>query len=365
MSGGGIDWAVTGLRTPERLQGLTPVQWTDLVRQARLAGVLARIGAFLDRQGLLPTVPPVVQGYIRAEQLRAAAQHEEVRHEIAAVREALRPLGLPVMLLKGAAYVALGLPASIGRSFSDVDLLVPKHRLDAVESALMQRGWMTTHHSPYDQRYYREWMHELPPLRHVRRHSVLDVHHTLLPQTARSRLDPALLFAGARAVPGWDGVQALAPEDLVLHSMTHLFHNDDLSRGLRDLSDLDLLLRELAIDGLWWHALIDRAQALDILRPLYYGLACTRRILGTPIPDSILAACRRAAALSGVADASMAKLWSRALSSQHGTAVDAWTPVALFLLYLRAHWLRMPPVMLVRHLAVKAVMRLVPEPEEA
>ena len=43
----------------------------------------------------------------------------------------------------------------------------------------------TTHHSAYDQRYYREWMHELPPLLHVRRQTALDVHHAIAPETAR------------------------------------------------------------------------------------------------------------------------------------------------------------------------------------
>jgi hypothetical protein len=33
------------------------------------------------------------------------------------------------------------------------------------------------------------------------------------------------------------------------------------------------------------------------------------------------------------------------------------TGLALFALYVRAHWLRMPPGMLARHLAVKAATR--------
>ena len=38
--------------------------------------------------------------------------------------------------------------------------------------------------------------------------------------------------------------------------------------------------------------------------------------------------------------------------------------MAVFALYVRAHWLRMPPVMLVRHLTVKA-LRLHEEPATA
>ncbi|MBI5256387.1 MAG: nucleotidyltransferase family protein [Burkholderiales bacterium] len=356
------DWALIGLREPQRLLALSPAQWSIALRQARSAGVLARIGVLLGRlEGARDTLPPQVRGYLQAEQRRTDAQHEEVRLEIAALRDVLAPLGLPVILLKGAAYLALHLPANAGRAFSDVDLLVPKARLADAEAALMQHGWMTTHHSAYDQRYYREWMHELPPLRHVVRQSVLDVHHTLLPETARSHPDPALLFAAAQPVPGWPGVMTLSPMDMVLHSMTHLFHNDDLSRGLRDLSDLDLLLRHFAADAQWWRDLVARARALDLARPLYYGLSTTSTLLGTPVPEATLQACD-AMAPGPMAQALMRRVWARALGSQHPSTADGWTPAALFLLYLRGHWLRMPPGLLVRHLAVKAWMGLWPEP---
>jgi hypothetical protein len=354
------DLALAALREPRGLLDLDLPQWSDFIRQARSAGVLARVGEQLDAHQLAGSVPPAVLGHIRAEQLLTWAQHEEVRQEIDALRTALAPIGVPVILLKGAAYLAMQLPAARGRSFSDVDVLVPKARLSQVESALMQRGWMTTHHSAYDQRYYREWMHELPPLRHLQRQSVLDVHHTILPETARLRPDATLLLSAAQPVPGWDGVAVLAPTDMVLHSMTHLFHNDELSRGLRDLSDLDLLLRHFAVDATWWRDLVERAENLDLLRPLYYGLVCTRRILGTPVPDSAVQACA-AVAPGRLTGSLMDALWDRALSSQHSTCASGWTPAALFLLYLRAHWLRMPPLLLARHLTTKSIMRLMPE----
>ncbi|UUZ51358.1 nucleotidyltransferase family protein [Massilia sp. B-10] len=70
---------------------------------------------------------------------------------------------------------------------------------------------MSHHHDPYDQRYYRVWMHEIPPMQHVQRGSVIDVHHAILPLTAAARPDPALLRAGAQTVPGMEGIKVLAP----------------------------------------------------------------------------------------------------------------------------------------------------------
>lgn len=356
------DRAVHALRHSGELPALTLPQWEGLVRQARQADLLARIAVQLEAAGLWHEVPPAPRAHFDAARRVAGAQRDEVLREIDHLRQALAPLGLPVLLLKGAAYLAADLPSAAGRVFSDTDILVPKARLPEVESALMMRGWMSTHHSAYDQRYYRQWMHELPPLQHLQRRTMLDVHHTILPETARLKPDARKLIAAARPVAGMDGVSVLAPVDMVLHSMTHLLHNEELSHGLRDLSDLDLLLRHFGATVDFWTELVERAREMDLARPLHYALHSAHRILGTPVPQHTLAAAAQAAPawpLSSLMDA----LWWRALRSQHETAAPRWTGAALFLLYVRAHWMRMPPLLLARHLGIKAWKRARPESE--
>ncbi|WP_164045505.1 nucleotidyltransferase family protein, partial [Serratia marcescens] len=65
----------------------------------------------------------------------------------------------------------------------DLDILVPRDRLDEVEAALLAAGWEWVKPDPYDDAYYRRWMHELPPLIHRERDRMIDVHHTILPLT--------------------------------------------------------------------------------------------------------------------------------------------------------------------------------------
>ena len=60
----------------------------------------------------------------------------------------------------------------------------------------MLGGWATTHHDPYDQRYYRRWMHELPPMLHIRRMTLLDVHHAIVPATADLKPSSEALAGG-------------------------------------------------------------------------------------------------------------------------------------------------------------------------
>ena len=58
-----------------------------------------------------------------------------------------------------------------GRRVADIDLLVSELDLSAAEAMLKCRGWDFSILDPYDERFYREWMHELPPMIHRERHS--------------------------------------------------------------------------------------------------------------------------------------------------------------------------------------------------
>jgi len=286
----------------------------------------------------------------------AHAQREAVHQEVAHIRHALAPLATEVVLLKGAAYLMADLPAARGRLFSDVDILVPHAALPQVEAQLMLNGWATTHLHAYDQRYYRWWMHELPPMLHVTRNTVLDVHHAILPATARLKPDSAKLLAASRALESVPGVRVLAPIDMILHSATHLFYNEELSSGLRDIADLDSLLRGFSVAPGFWRELVERAAELDLTRPLFYALRYSACITDTPVDATALqalAASAPPARVLGIMDAA----YLRALRPQHRLADDRFTHIARRFLYVRAHWLRMPPHLLAFHLSVKALRR--------
>jgi len=49
-------------------------------------------------------------------------------------------------------------------------------------------------------------------------------------------------------------------------------------------------------------------------------------------------------------------MYRRALRPDHESLSDRWTALARAGLYVRGHWLRMPPWLLAGHLARKAVM---------
>ena len=344
------------LRRPDELPVLSLPQWEALILQARRANLISRIAHRLRERNLLEAVPRAPRAHLEAALILAAAQAEAVRREVTYIHRALARVGVDIVLLKGAAYLMAGLPAADGRMFTDIDILVPLERLTEVELALRLKGWVTTHHSAYDQRYYRQWMHELPPMRHGIRMTVVDVHHAILPRTARLKPSSAKLLAASRPIDGDERLRMLAPMDMVLHSAAHLFHNEELSHGLRDLGDLDCLLRHFGSQPGFWDELPRRAVELDLARPLYYALRYASTILGTPVTGATMAAAEADAPpkpLRGLMDF----LYLRALRPNHPTCADAWTPLARWMLYVRAHWLRMPLPLLIYHLSHKALVR--------
>jgi hypothetical protein len=218
--------------------------WTGLITMARAEQLLGTLAYCLDGLPLPEDVALLLaDARAAAENGRRAALWEA---EIA--RRALAPLGCAVVLLKGTAFAAAGLLAGRGRSIGDLDILVPRASLDAVEAALLAAGWEWVKPDPYDDAYYRRWMHELPPLIHRTRDRMIDVHHTILPLTARITPDAAALLADAQ--PLGNGLSVLSPNDMLVHAAAHLFADGDLAGGLRNLWDVHCLIDEHGSNGL-------------------------------------------------------------------------------------------------------------------
>lgn len=342
-------------RQPDALTSLSLADWDLLLRQARHANLLARLHALLDERGLIEQVPPQAREHLEWSHAIAERHTQAVHWEVTLIRKALAKVGVPLILLKGAAYVMAKLPSAQGRIFSDIDIMVPKDSLNAVEAALMLHGWAATHHDAYDQRYYRNWMHELPPMQHIKRSTVIDVHHAILPETAYVHPDPEKLRAAACALEGYDDLRIFAPVDMVLHSAAHLFHEGELDNGLRDLVDIDSLLRHFSNMPSFWPELVERAQELELTRPLFYALRYCALILHTPIPADTMRAAE-VGCPSRPTLALMDGLFTRALMPLHPSCSDRLTGVARRMLFVRANWLRMPPLMLARHLFHKAFL---------
>lgn len=314
------------LRDPASTAALDGAGWTALLAMARAEQL---IGSLAHRLAGLPV--PAAAARILADS-RASAEQGRVAAlwEAEMARRALAPLDLPVVLLKGTAFVAAGLAAGQGRFIGDLDILVPRGRVEAVEAALLNAGWEWVKPDPYDDAYYRRWMHELPPLIHRERDRMIDVHHTILPLTARITPDPAGIIADSVALE--NGLRVPSPADLIVHAAAHLFADGDLAGGMRNLWDVDRLIGEFGLDGV-----AARAAHHGLSREVARAVRLAQALYGTALPAGWATRHR------------VDSLYLHRLTARNGWG-QAVRPATRLGFYIRSHWLRMPPLLLIRHL---------------
>ncbi len=340
------------LRKPESVTALTLREWDEVIRVARQSRLLAMLRYRLEAAAILQFVPPLPRGHLDAAGRLARHRHQQLRWTLAGIEESLRGLDCPIVLLKGAAYVMADRSFALARMPADIDIMVPRAALDRAEQALLDAGWIAQVTDPYDQRYYREWSHEVPPLRSPDGLFELDLHHTITPPAGSPRLDADSLFAQSIALPGspW---RTLASVDQVLHVAVHLFKGSELSSRLHELVDFECLLDVASRDPDFWPTLRTRAAELGLTRPLWYAVRFTQRILGKRLPR-----------LSGEgspgwpARVSMHWIVTRALLPDPiDCPVSLDTRIARTLGAVRYHFLRLPTHQLLPHLLRKSLRR--------
>jgi hypothetical protein len=323
------------LTHPEQAKALSPAEWSALLTMAQAERLQGSLAHRLDGIAVPVSAQRVLDG------ARRSTDHERqmALWEAEMARRVLAPLNVPVVLLKGTAFAAAGLSAGQGRHIGDLDILVPRASLDRVEAAVLAAGWEWAKPDAYDDYYYRTWMHELPPMMHKDRDRMIDIHHTILPLTARPTPDAEALFAAS--VPLENGLRILCPEDMLVHAVAHLFADGDLAGGLRNLWDMDRMIREFeAADG-FWDRLETRARLHGLTKHTARALRLCRHIFETPISGAFDQKVRRGDVL-----------YAGRLLGRNSWGQETRKVLSLAF-YVRSHWIRMPPLLLARHLFTK------------
>jgi hypothetical protein len=349
------------LRDPTIVRQWAVEHWNRFLPLARNARLLGRCLYLLEKHNLIDVVPQRIIDQLRGALAQTRYLQIQAKRELRQVWRVLEREGIVPMALKGVAYLHAQLPPAPWRNLSDIDVMVREEDIGRAEKALLDAGWVLSgEFDAYDQHYYRDWMHEVPPLRHRKREMEVDLHHNLAPPVSRIRIEASRLWDVAVEVTDPNGLTArvLAPADMLLHNAIHLFMNDELRGGLRDVMDFrDLFEYFLAEEPAFEQRLCARAQELGCARPLYYAVTTAQRLVGLAPSGEFLNQVRAGAPVLPVAIL-MAWLIGQALSPPR---LGQWrSGLATRLLFLRSHWVRMPLPMLVRHLWHKALKPIKP-----
>lgn len=339
------------LGKPGMLLALSLEDWDLLVRQARSAKLLGYLSMICRSGEMFDTIPEQARKHLESAELMAEHQNRGMRFELTKINEAFEHSSIRPTILKGAAYLAAGFTISLGRTFSDIDLLVQESELSTAEKFLNIHGWQSIKTGQYDDHYYRTWMHELPPMKHMLRGTVVDLHHSILPRTARTRVAVDMLFNSLQSCANYSNLQVFAAEDMFIHSATHLFTDGELNSGLRDLVDLRFLIDHFFTTDAAWSSLVERSLHLGLSAYTFLGVRYAAVILDCDVSRSALSAlARHPGAPNKLTLAFLDYCYLRVLLPVHPSCTNASTTLARLAVYVRAHWLRMPLRLLIPHL---------------
>lgn len=345
------------LKQLDLIKNFNEAEWDLLIRQARASILLARLYELIKQKNIDSYIPDRPLAHFNANIVKTKRQQQQVIYEVSELDLVFAKYKIPATFLKGAAYVVADKSAKLGRTSSDIDILVEKSQLAKVEKILCRDLWSKVKMEDYDQKYYRTWMHEIPPLIHLERQTVLDVHHNILPPTS-SIVDVTKLLAKKELLPTLRSSYVLAPTDMLLHSATHLFHEGEFDKGLRDLTDLALLFKESAqLDDNFYPLLILRSNEIGLTLPLFLAQRYCQKILNISFPSEFVENIKAFAPIK-IKLSYLDFIFCHNLIPHHQSCQSWQLSIAKFLLYLRAHWLRMPVKLLIPHLMKKSQIRV-------
>lgn len=331
-------------------------QWERVVRLSRRLRLLGRLAEAIDSAGLTAALPPDVVRCLAAERQFSRWRTGSLLWLLDRLAVIMAEAPYPLVLLKGAAYIAQDLPIARGRLPSDADILVPRPFVADARQRLLRTGWIETSLDEHDRRYYNEWSHEVPPLRHPSFGLELDLHHNILPPLSRTPVNADALLRDLQTCR-WPRYRVLRPVDQVLHNAAHLFFDSEIRDRARDLVDFDGLVRAFSVNPGFWDELPERAVELGLTEPLALATHFCCAWMDTPIPPSARARIQ----LAGPGPARRAwlhPLLATLLTPTEPDAQPARTQsLAAPVFVARHHLWRLPLRLLIPHLWHKSLAR--------
>ncbi len=195
----------------------------------------------------------------------------------------LHNAGIPTMILKGMAAIALYYRDYGLRGMEDVDILIPVRHAPEVLRLLPASGFTEHFRLPrhLPNRFF-EVLHS-HAYSDARTHQ-FDIHWHVFPECSAPDTDDDLWDASVPVVLHGIETRALSPADQLLHICTHGVRWNALP-PLRWIADASTLLATTTPD---WTRLIRQAHKRQLVLPIRKSLLYLRSLLRVSVPDDIL-----------------------------------------------------------------------------
>ncbi|MDU0356336.1 nucleotidyltransferase family protein [Paraglaciecola aquimarina] len=333
---------------PELSLSLTKKQWQQLILILRNQQLLARYSALFKQAGLFDSIPKQTQRHFLNADVLANNHKKQVLFEALELKHEVEGRQQYLIFLKGAGYSLSNSSIGQTRIYNDIDILTDKKSIDGIEKKLTLYGWQSEELTEHDEKYYRKWAHEIPPLRHGIRGTVVDIHHNIVPIISGRHID-ADQFA-KHSVITKDGFQILSYAAMTMHSLIHLFFNEDVKKGYRDLIDIHTLMTDHSDDE-YWEELINLARESGFELELFLACRYSEKFFATKIPAKVT---KHIAVNRPWNMKYLDFIYKRVLKPNHPICRPNMFGLATFLILLRGHFQKMPLHILIFHLTTKS-----------
>lgn len=332
---------------PEQALEYSALEMSTIIRILRQEKLLARMCYRFKSASVFEKLDEKSQRHLLNAQQIADRQKEQVLHEASELSASLQNVAQYLIFLKGAAYSLCGGKVGSGRIYSDIDVLVPKDDIKACEQRLVIKGWIGQEINDYDDKYYRKWAHEIPPMVHAKRGTIIDVHHNIVPLISKDAPNIELLIQHKEEI--MPGLYVLTAPAQLVHAAIHLFRNEDYKGAFRDLTDLFLMLEDQPLH--FWQDSLDIAVEIGFSDELLLAFRCLENSMGLTSPPGLkIVKLPSWSSKPQIND----YIFSKVLKPQHTLMQGSHTPLAHLLATIRGHILKMPLHILIYHLTVKS-----------
>jgi len=333
---------------PQRAAHFSLEQWQEWLFMLRHANLLASFYWQAEKHQCIESYPEQVQRHLFSARNYQQRQQQQVLYEVSEIKRILVASGIECVFLKGANYILRQCSTAKGRILSDIDILVKQGELLEAEKMFKLNNWQLKKVSDYDEQYYRKWAHEIPPLRHPLRGTVVDMHHNLyLPISGRA---PKIELFWQHTEQLDDGSIVLNAPASLLHSIIHLLMNEDFTNAYRDMLDIHLLIADYQSTD-FWQNLTELAKQTGFQDELSMALVLRARLFRGDVPRELTNEVQTFAAKPS--NRLLLNVYQHAITPNH-TLLTTWrSATARSVAYVRGHWLKMPIHVLCKHFSVK------------
>jgi hypothetical protein len=234
------------------------LDWKRLVLIASGHYLAPSLCLALKRRGLWDLAPTESRECLQAMELLNRERNAIHFEQMVAITRQLNSAGIKPLLLKGAICLLPGqFPEAEGRVLYDLDLLIPKHRIEECIQALAKLGYgfqPRAVHSRFEKRQH------LAPLFHADFPVRLEIHRDASPGHVKPIFTTEDMWQTARIVE-FSGAHAFVPDNpmRLMHNVVHIRlyhkHHQDFVLDMRQLNEwvqlCDFYEAEIDLHRIW------------------------------------------------------------------------------------------------------------------